>query len=198
MLGYPDGELDQVSPTEVVEQIASYIGEIRPQVLITFGPDGLYGHPDHIAISQLATAAVVRAAAAGAEDAPWGHQVAKLYYLAWSADVVSAFQAAYKEVTSTVDGTERRAEPWRRWMITTSIDARPWWRVVRGAVRHHRSQVDAFTRLDEVSDSAHEKAWGVQEFYRVFSLVNGGRQRETDLFEGLRGELEGVGRAVER
>jgi len=24
------------------------------------------------------------------------------------------------------------------------------------------------------------------EFYRVFSLVNGGRERETDLFEGLR------------
>ena len=28
--------------------------------------------------------------------------------------------------------------------------------------------------------------WGVQEYYRVLSLVNGGRARETDLFEGLR------------
>jgi hypothetical protein len=28
--------------------------------------------------------------------------------------------------------------------------------------------------------------WGTQEFYRVFSLVNGGRRRETDLFDGLR------------
>jgi LuxR family transcriptional regulator, maltose regulon positive regulatory protein len=28
--------------------------------------------------------------------------------------------------------------------------------------------------------------WGTQELYRVFSLVNGGRARETDLFEGLR------------
>jgi len=29
--------------------------------------------------------------------------------------------------------------------------------------------------------------WGIQEFYRVFSSVNGGRAIETDLFEGLRG-----------
>jgi hypothetical protein len=33
----------------------------------------------------------------------------------------------------------------------------------------------------------HQRAlWGVQEFYRAFSLVNGGRACETDLFEGLR------------
>ena len=31
-----------------------------------------------------------------------------------------------------------------------------------------------------------EATHGTQEFYRVFSLVNGGRKRETDLFEGLR------------
>lgn len=28
--------------------------------------------------------------------------------------------------------------------------------------------------------------WGTQEFSRAFSSVNGGRARETDLFEGLR------------
>jgi LmbE family N-acetylglucosaminyl deacetylase len=30
--------------------------------VLTFGPDGAYGHPDHVAISQLATTAVARAA----------------------------------------------------------------------------------------------------------------------------------------
>lgn len=29
-------------------------------------------------------------------------------------------------------------------------------------------------------------AWGTQAFYRAFSLVNGGRTIERDLFEGLR------------
>jgi hypothetical protein len=32
----------------------------------------------------------------------------------------------------------------------------------------------------------HQAIWGTQEFYRAFSLVNGGRQVESDLFEGLR------------
>ena len=32
----------------------------------------------------------------------------------------------------------------------------------------------------------HRALWGVQEFYRAFSLVNGGRNGESDLFEGLR------------
>ena len=32
----------------------------------------------------------------------------------------------------------------------------------------------------------HRALWGVQEFYRAFSLVNGGRAHESDLFEGLR------------
>jgi hypothetical protein len=32
----------------------------------------------------------------------------------------------------------------------------------------------------------HRSIWGTQEYYRVYSLVNGGRERERDLFEGLR------------
>ena len=35
-------------------------------------------------------------------------------------------------------------------------------------------------------DELHQALWGSQTFYRVFSLVNGGRERETDLFAGLR------------
>ncbi len=31
----------------------------------------------------------------------------------------------------------------------------------------------------------HEVLWGLQAFYRAFSTVNGGRQRETDLFDGI-------------
>jgi hypothetical protein len=40
--------------------------------------------------------------------------------------------------------------------------------------------------LAELSEAHHRGLWGVQEFYRVLSLVNGGRQKETDLLEGLR------------
>jgi hypothetical protein len=40
--------------------------------------------------------------------------------------------------------------------------------------------------LAHLSVEHHQGLWGTQEFYRVMSLVNGGRARETDLFEGLR------------
>jgi N-acetyl-1-D-myo-inositol-2-amino-2-deoxy-alpha-D-glucopyranoside deacetylase len=42
---------------EVVERLVLEIRRFRPQVVLTFGPDGLYGHPDHIAISNHATEA---------------------------------------------------------------------------------------------------------------------------------------------
>src|SRR5690348_6808851 len=65
LLGYPDGALDGVEPQRAQDTIAAHVQRVRPQVVITFGPEGAYGHPDHIAISQLTTAAVVRAADTG-------------------------------------------------------------------------------------------------------------------------------------
>ena len=40
-------------------------------------------------------------------------------------------------------------------------------------------------RLGRLSDEQQRTLWGTQAFYRVFSTVNGGRRRESDLFEGV-------------
>ena len=61
-LDYVDGDLDKADPAEAVGRIAGHLRRVRPHVVITFGPDGAYGHPDHIAISQLTTAAIACAA----------------------------------------------------------------------------------------------------------------------------------------
>src|SRR5438552_3924235 len=110
LLDYHDGKLDRADPHEAVARIASHVRRARPQVVITFGPDGAYGHPDHIAISQLTTAALVAAAdpAFMAERQP-PHAVLKLYYIAWSAAAWAAYQEAFKKLVSTVDGAERQA-----------------------------------------------------------------------------------------
>ena len=55
---------------------------------VKLGPEGAYGHPDHIAISQFATAAAVCASDSGYLDGSSGdrfpsHRVAKLHYMAW-------------------------------------------------------------------------------------------------------------------
>jgi LmbE family N-acetylglucosaminyl deacetylase len=52
VLGYPDGALDQVEATTAIFAVVSHIRRIQPDVVVTFGPEGAYGHPDHIAISQ--------------------------------------------------------------------------------------------------------------------------------------------------
>src|SRR5690242_4736052 len=57
ILGYPDGGVDQVDPAIAMPALVQHIRRIRPHVVVTFGPEGAYGHPDHIAISQLTTAA---------------------------------------------------------------------------------------------------------------------------------------------
>jgi LmbE family N-acetylglucosaminyl deacetylase len=181
VLDYHDGALDRADAREAVAAIADRLREIRPHVVVTFGPEGAYGHPDHIAISQLATAAVTAAAAGEA-----GHVVSKLYYIAWSAAKWAAYQAAFKRLVSRVDGIEREVAPWTDWAITTVVDTAEHWPTVWRAVQCHDSQMMIYGPLGNLSERDHAGLWGTQEFYRAFSLVNGGRARETDLFEGLR------------
>jgi LmbE family N-acetylglucosaminyl deacetylase len=191
LLEYCDQELDRADPREAVARIVSHVRRIRPDVVITFGPDGAYGHPDHIAISQFTTAAMVSAADASfvlrgdAASMPH-HVVAKLYYIAWPASTWGAYQQVFRKLVSAVDGVERQAVPWPDWSITTVIDTRAFWPTVWRAISCHESQIAAYERLKDVPPEHHAALWGCQSFYRAFSIVNGGRQQETDLLDGIR------------
>jgi LmbE family N-acetylglucosaminyl deacetylase len=186
LLDYMDGALDRADPAEAVSLIAGHLRRIRPHVVVTFGPDGAYGHPDHVAISQLTTAAVVAAAdGSRALEGP-SHAVSKLYYMAWSAPKWAAYQSAFKRLVSRVDGVERTAAPWPDWAITTFVDTAAFWPTVWRAVQCHESQMMIYGALGHLSEEDHAGLWGRQELYRAMSLVNGGRERETDLFAGLR------------
>ena len=56
-LDYGDGTLKDMDMNILVETITHIIRDYRPQIVITFGEDGAYGHPDHIAISTATTEA---------------------------------------------------------------------------------------------------------------------------------------------
>lgn len=192
LLDYHDQKLDQAPAREAVAQIVREIRSAQPQVVVTFGGDGAYGHPDHVAISQLASGAVVAAADPaftlnGAATAHDTHAVSKLYYIAWPAPAMAAYEAAFRRMVSVVDGVEREAVPWPDWAITCVVDTGSVWERVWSAVSCHQSQIAAYEALRHLSPEHHEALWSWQSFYRVFSLVNGGRARERDLFEGLRG-----------
>ena len=63
LLGYEDGTCARHDGTRT---IAAHIADIRPDLIVTFGPDGMTGHPDHRAVSRWTTDAW-RATAPGAE-----------------------------------------------------------------------------------------------------------------------------------
>jgi LmbE family N-acetylglucosaminyl deacetylase len=182
LLDYTDGALDRLDPEMAIDKIADHIARVRPHVVVTFGPEGAYGHPDHIAISQFTTAAVVRAARR--------HWVAKLYYIAWTSGKWDAYESALKRLVSRVDGVDRRAIPWPDWAVTTVLDTARYWPVAWRAISCHQTQISVYENLRGLSPERHRALWGTQEFNRAFSLVNGGRRIENDLFEGLRNSHE--------
>ena len=176
VLNFPDGAVDSVSPGTAIGAIVQHIRRIRPDVVVTFGPEGAYGHPDHIAISQFTTAAVISAA-----DCDYTmdnglhplkpHRTMKLHYLAWRKSKWEAYQAAFQRLTSMVDGVERQAHPWADWAVTTEIDTTACWPIVWKAVCCHRTQMSIYRHLEYLSEEQQIALWGSQEFYRAYSCL---------------------------
>lgn len=72
LLGFADGELGRAGDppagylAEVARAIRKLLARVRPDAVITWGPDGGYGHPDH----RLVSAVVTQAVQAGVPGAP--------------------------------------------------------------------------------------------------------------------------------
>ncbi len=60
ILGYPDGGLAGVDFDEAVSRLMAFCRETRPDVLVSYGEDGVTGHPDHVAVSRWTAAAFFR------------------------------------------------------------------------------------------------------------------------------------------
>ncbi len=63
--GYPDGAVAAESTERLIEEIFAWLGNRRPDVLITFGSHGVTGDPDHITVGSAARWAVERLALQG-------------------------------------------------------------------------------------------------------------------------------------
>lgn len=189
-LDYNDGQVDQADPIDAIAKIVTHIRRIRPQVVVTFPHDGNYGHPDHIAIGQFTNAAIVCAADASYIDpgkfSP--HRVSKLYYMVDDENffnLILPFVGG--EITFPVGDQMRGEVPWKVWMVTTRIDMAEHCHTAWRAIQCHQSQLPSLGALAEINEDAAVAVLAMQgTFFRAFSLVNGGRKVETDLFEGLR------------
>jgi N-acetylglucosamine malate deacetylase 2 len=82
LLGYHDRELAAAPPDQIREQLVTLVRHYRPQVVVSFDPNGGNLHPDHVAISRFAGDAVAAAA-----DPRWfpasgaTHDVARLAWV---------------------------------------------------------------------------------------------------------------------
>ncbi|MDX1437707.1 MAG: PIG-L family deacetylase, partial [Anaerolineales bacterium] len=186
-LDYIDGELDEADTLEITARLSKEIRRIRPQVVVTFPLDGAYGHPDHVAISQFALGAIVHASSPRPQRGGLPpHQVQKFYYSAWDRDDMDQSEAICGDLIFEVDGAERASVAWEPWVLTTEIDTADYWETVEAAVACHQSQLQTIPGILELGSPIKRTLWSVYKFVRVFSLVNGGRKLETDLFTGLR------------
>ena len=79
---YMDGALADANQKQLVHDIVQVIRDFRPHIVLTFGDDGAYGHPDHIAISRATTIAFHQAGdpelSTDGDHAP--HEPLRLYH----------------------------------------------------------------------------------------------------------------------
>lgn len=86
LAGHQDGALEQVDPKQLTAEMVAFIRRTRPEVILTFGPEGApTRHTDHMTISRTATAAYFLSGlhTAFREQGLAPHQAKRLYYHAW-------------------------------------------------------------------------------------------------------------------
>ena len=145
-------------PEEVVAvQIARVIGDLRPSTVVTFGPDGVYGHPDHLYVHR----ATVRAV----HLAPW--RVAALYFSTTPRERIqeraARRQGPFKDMKPerlALIGTPR-AE------ITTALDVGRYRDRKRAALRAHRTQFGPDGPMAELPREEVDRIFSREHFVRT-------------------------------
>ncbi|MFN2490334.1 MAG: PIG-L deacetylase family protein [Actinomycetota bacterium] len=94
-LHHPDYYLPDVPLERLVDEIQAVLGAVRPHVVVTFGPDGLTSHHDHMQVGAAATEAFQRSRRAdrGSGDGAFG----RLYHVALARADVDDFYRGVRE-----------------------------------------------------------------------------------------------------
>ncbi len=168
---YPDGALERVEEVEAVR--LRFLGDIvrvlrshRPQVVVTFGPEGTYGHPDHKVVSRM----TVQACALAGDATAYELEALALGIAPWSPSKLY-FQTA---TTMAVESLKLPAQP----PITTRVRIKGFEDAKLRAFARHRTQTQEWDALQTFLAS--------QGDTEVFSLVGApDGLSEDDLFHGI-------------
>jgi LmbE family N-acetylglucosaminyl deacetylase len=188
MMGWPTNDAPGAFWTTPVAEAAARLAQVmeryRPDVVITYDPNGFYGHPDHIQTHRVTMAAVEQSGIP-----------AKVYWSAMSVSEVASFERRLREAgvefpeagAEGAEGGEQEegfppGTPDEE--ITTVIDATAFARRKFDALAAHASQGDSefFVRM---GPDAFAAFMGVEQFVRVLDRT-GAPTPEDDVFAGLR------------
>lgn len=181
MAGTPGNDdpasFNRASLEEAAAKLAEVIEEEAPDVLVTYGPDGVYGHPDHVKAHRTTVAAWEVLAARGAAPA-------RLWYAVIPRRGIDEFRRRLEEAGEAPDrwdGGSIMGVPDEE--IDAVLDVKEHIDRKREAFRAHVTQNDPSSFFLNTPDELLPIAFGL-EFYTLARGAPPGR-RLSDLFEGL-------------
>ncbi|MFR9776733.1 N-acetyl-1-D-myo-inositol-2-amino-2-deoxy-alpha-D-glucopyranoside deacetylase [Micromonospora sp. MS34] len=175
----------QADLDEAAGHLVEIIREIRPQVLVTYDPNGFYGHPDHIQAHRVAMRAVELADAGGIAPA-------KVYWTAMPRSVLEAGLNHFVESSDNpfagIDSVDELPFGTPDPEIAARIDATEQHAAKEAAMRAHATQIPATSWLYSIAGNFGAEFMGVEYFtLAVGEQGPGGGPYgwEDDLFAGL-------------
>ena len=156
LLDYQDGALSRVNEEQAIELVVRNIRDLRPQALLTWPPDGVSGHPDHMTVSRWADEAIRLAAdtAAYPEQQIEGfhpHAASALYHI-----VVPHSQVEELGITHLFTVPDSA--------VTLAVDVSAVWDIKMAAIRCHSSQIENSPILR--APEAQQRLFLGTEYYR--------------------------------
>jgi LmbE family N-acetylglucosaminyl deacetylase len=157
-LDFPDGSLEWAPEDEVRGAVARRIADHGPRAVITFAPEGLYWHPDHLATHRLTVDAV-----AGASQPLW------LYGATWPVGLAERLTSEVRALglAAGLWGLEPAAFGAEEETITTVLDVSPFLSAKLAALRAHRSQLGSEHLLATIPDEVAARLLAREYFVRL-------------------------------
>jgi LmbE family N-acetylglucosaminyl deacetylase len=140
-LRLPDYYLPDVPFEQLVARLSHIIDEVQPDVVVTFGPDGVTSHHDHIRVGEAAAAAFDRASG---ERAP-----THLFQAALPRSAVERFSAELVDAGNGPEGSLLNLTGVPDDRIAVRFDARPHRAAKLEAIHAHRTQIGEWERIPE-------------------------------------------------
>jgi N-acetyl-1-D-myo-inositol-2-amino-2-deoxy-alpha-D-glucopyranoside deacetylase len=189
-LRYPDGGLSSVNEDWVVRDIVRWLRRVRPEVVIIWGPDGGYGHPDHIAAGERALKAIELAGIQRYEPELGAHWHAKrCYRFVASAELIDRLSSLMPSFAQYIETLAVKPQRWTRDRLGAVVDVHGVLDAKVHAMEAHQTQKPDLVMWAKARAELPE-IFTEETFIREFPEP-GGPPLETDLFAGLRADAKG-------